>query len=448
MFQEPGPKVKNPVGLRKIIKKKNSPVGTNPFPLKDIWKQSLGVSLKCANINSAGYCNSPFSWSPSPLYSHTHPPLDLLVSALDRDNSFPGSLSLTVADGDGTGRLKNPAASWLSKVPWKRVVIPAQQQQGFYFVVPECNDDSHSPPFTLPPCPRRSGGSGGARGAPWRASLVGCEWHPVATSPRDLAGSSEQGKSTGMGVGWFQTHAPPPTTTHGDFSPPRVSEAVGLPLGTRKRSPHLAQLALWASPGLQPNLRLLEQNHRFSVPMWRIPFDLLLSCPCFYRAGHRSSLTDVISGSFNSSSLRNAGKKVLMFMHTFACEIANVESWMVWAKAGESPCTSLSHCKVQQRTSHLLIQIQALRAVQAHAVKAACCRCKTIKPKCSQAHQQPDLDAFKVQMEVCLSSDPSPNSAAFLFMANCIFGLSSLKFFYMKMSYSQHIEGIIQSTTA
>lgn len=44
------------------------------------------------------------------LYSHTHPPPDLLVSALDRDNSFPGSLSLAVADGDGSGGLKNPGS--------------------------------------------------------------------------------------------------------------------------------------------------------------------------------------------------------------------------------------------------------------------------------------------------------------------------------------------------
>lgn len=62
--------------------------------------------------------------------------------------------------------------------------------------------------------------------------------------------------------------------------------------------------------------------------MWLIPFDLLLSCPCFYLALHSSSLTDVVSRFFDSSGLRNTGKKV--FRGIFACDFARMHSRFRW----------------------------------------------------------------------------------------------------------------------
>lgn len=406
MFQEPGPKNEKSCGSKKNNlkkKKKNSPVGTNPFPLKDIWKQSLGVSLKCANINSAGYCNSPFSWSPSPLHSHTHPPLDLLVSALDRDNSFPGSLSLTVADGDGTGRLKNPGSTLAIKSAGKKGSWFLTSSSKVYILlfrsvtiraIPPPPPHLHPP--TLPQEERRVRRSPGSA-VEWftRGVRVTPCGHLSPGSCRIVSASEEHG----MGAGWLQTHAPTP---RGDFSPLRVSEAVGLPKGGGRGAPVWLSRLSEPPPGFSQTWGFWSRTTGFLSPCG----EFLLTCCSPVRGFTWQGTAHHSLMRFQDLSIAPAWgmqerKKVLTFKHTFACEIAScaqttVESWMVWAKAGESPCTSLSHCEVRQRTSHLLIQIQTLRAVPAHAVKPACCRCKTIKPKCSQAHQQPDLDAFKV----------------------------------------------------
>lgn len=45
---------------KKKLNQKTSLAGTNPFLLKDVWKQSLKGGLKGTDVNSAGYCKSLF----------------------------------------------------------------------------------------------------------------------------------------------------------------------------------------------------------------------------------------------------------------------------------------------------------------------------------------------------------------------------------------------------